>query len=166
MVKQFLSKDAISILILVLPKKKNTGSIYLFTYLILHVWLFCRRVCMHYIMYAVLTDARRWWTAPWSGVTDGCEPPRVCWELNPGTLQEHWVCLTTESSLQLLIPILKKKCIRTAEEVHTESTGPFHTACCLEVVDAHTLLLMRRTFKTLRISKRDFWGGLKTWLSG
>jgi hypothetical protein len=34
-------------------------------------------------------------------ITDGCEPPRGCWELNSGLLEEESVLLTTEPSLQL-----------------------------------------------------------------
>jgi hypothetical protein len=33
-------------------------------------------------------------------ITDGCEPPCGCWELNSGPLEEQSVLLTTESSLQ------------------------------------------------------------------
>ena len=33
-------------------------------------------------------------------ITDGCEPPCGCWELNSGPLEEHSVLLTTEPSLQ------------------------------------------------------------------
>ena len=33
-------------------------------------------------------------------VTDGCEPPCGCWELNSGPLEEQSVLLTTEPSLQ------------------------------------------------------------------
>lgn len=38
--------------------------------------------------------------APGTGVTDGCEPPRGCWELDLGWLGEQQMLLTTESSLQ------------------------------------------------------------------
>jgi hypothetical protein len=34
-------------------------------------------------------------------MTDGCEPPCGCWELNLGPLEEQTVLLTTETSLQL-----------------------------------------------------------------
>jgi hypothetical protein len=34
-------------------------------------------------------------------ITDGCEPPCGCWELNSGPLEEQSVFLTTEPSLQL-----------------------------------------------------------------
>jgi hypothetical protein len=33
-------------------------------------------------------------------ITDGCEPPCGCWELNSGTLEEQSVLLPTEPSLQ------------------------------------------------------------------
>ena len=33
-------------------------------------------------------------------ITDGCEPPCSCWELNSGPLEEQSVLLTTELSLQ------------------------------------------------------------------
>ena len=37
----------------------------------------------------------------------GCEPPRGCWELNSGPLEEQLVLLTTEPSLQPQYPIFK-----------------------------------------------------------
>jgi hypothetical protein len=33
-------------------------------------------------------------------ITDGCEPPCGCWDLNSGPLEEQSVLLTTEPSLQ------------------------------------------------------------------
>ena len=33
-------------------------------------------------------------------ITDGCEPPCGCWELNSGPLEEQAILLTTEPSLQ------------------------------------------------------------------
>jgi hypothetical protein len=33
-------------------------------------------------------------------ITDGCEPPCGCWELNSGPLEEQSVLLTAEPSLQ------------------------------------------------------------------
>ena len=33
-------------------------------------------------------------------IKDGCEPPRGCWELNSGPLEEKSVLLTTEPPLQ------------------------------------------------------------------
>jgi hypothetical protein len=37
---------------------------------------------------------------PWTEVTEGCELPLGCWEMNQGPLQEQWVLLTAEPSLQ------------------------------------------------------------------
>ena len=34
-------------------------------------------------------------------ITDGCEPPCGCWELNLGPLEEQSVLLTSEPSLHL-----------------------------------------------------------------
>jgi len=34
-------------------------------------------------------------------ITDGCEPPCGCWDLNSGPLEEQSVLLTTEPPLQL-----------------------------------------------------------------
>ena len=36
-------------------------------------------------------------------ITDGCEPPCGCWELNSGPLEEQAMILTTEQSLQPLL---------------------------------------------------------------
>jgi E3 ubiquitin-protein ligase NEDD4 len=33
-------------------------------------------------------------------ITDGCEPPCRCWELNSGPLEEQLVLLTADTSLQ------------------------------------------------------------------
>ena len=33
-------------------------------------------------------------------ITDGCEPPCGCWELNSGPLEEQAMLLTSEPSLQ------------------------------------------------------------------
>jgi hypothetical protein len=39
-------------------------------------------------------------------VTDGCEPPCGCWDLNSGPLEEQPVLLTAEPSLAQLKPFL------------------------------------------------------------
>jgi hypothetical protein len=41
-------------------------------------------------------------------ITDGCEPPCGCWELNSVPLEEQSVLLTMELSLQLLFLFFKK----------------------------------------------------------
>ena len=38
--------------------------------------------------------------SPGTGVTDSCELPYGCWELNPGPLEEQSVLLTAEPFLQ------------------------------------------------------------------
>jgi hypothetical protein len=45
-------------------------------------------------------------------ITDGCEPPCGCWELNLGPLEEVLVLLTTEPSLQPLNVCLLITCTR------------------------------------------------------
>jgi hypothetical protein len=57
-------------------------KIYLF-----HVWEYIVTVFRH---------TRRGHQFP---ITDGCEPPCVCWELNSGPLEEQSVLLTAEPSL-------------------------------------------------------------------
>ena len=54
--------------------------------------MFCLHVCL-------CEDVRY----PGTGVTDSCELPCGCWELNPGALEEQAVLLTTEPSLQLIV---------------------------------------------------------------
>jgi hypothetical protein len=43
---------------------------------------------------------------PSDPITDGCEPPCGCWDLNSGPLEEQSVLLTTEPSLQPLVRTL------------------------------------------------------------
>jgi hypothetical protein len=38
-------------------------------------------------------------------ITDGCEPPCGCWELNSGPLEEQSVLLTAEPSFQPLLAL-------------------------------------------------------------
>jgi hypothetical protein len=42
-------------------------------------------------------------------ITDGCEPPCGCWELNSGPLEEQSVLLTTEPSIQPKKVIFKEQ---------------------------------------------------------
>ena len=53
-------------------------------------------VCAPYV-YLVPEDSIRF---PGNGVTDGCEMPCGCWELNLGPLQKQQVLLTSKSPLQ------------------------------------------------------------------
>jgi hypothetical protein len=41
-------------------------------------------------------------------ITDGCEPPSGCWDLNSGPLEEQSVLLNPEPSLQSPIEFFKK----------------------------------------------------------
>ena len=45
-------------------------------------------------------------------ITDGCEPPYSCRELNTGSLEEQPVLLAAEASLQPLYKILKELVLR------------------------------------------------------
>jgi hypothetical protein len=51
-------------------------------------------------------------------ITDGCELPCGCWELNSGSLEEQSVLLTAEPSLQPNIEFFKK----TNVDVETEQS--------------------------------------------
>ena len=48
-------------------------------------------------------------------ITDGCEPPCSCWELNSGPLEEQSVLLTAEPSLQPVSSFVRN--------FHTDSHG-------------------------------------------
>ena len=54
-------------------------------------------LCIHYSVYVYACR-------PEEGtpdlITDGCEPPCGCWELNSGPLEEQAMLLTSEPSLQ------------------------------------------------------------------
>lgn len=66
-------------------------------------YFICVCVCLHvflFIMYVLHT-----WAAlrfPGTGVTDDCDPPSDCWDLNQDPLEDHSVLLTTEPSFSLL----------------------------------------------------------------
>ena len=51
----------------------------------------------------VHTEVSREHQIPWTWITDGCESPCGCWDLNPGPLEEQPVLLTAEPSLQPLM---------------------------------------------------------------
>ncbi|XP_038167074.1 ras-related protein Rab-13 isoform X2 [Arvicola amphibius] len=54
-------------------------------------------VYIHTSANQVPSEVRREWWTPGTLVTDGCEPPRGCWELNSGPLEEQSVFLTAEA---------------------------------------------------------------------
>jgi hypothetical protein len=67
---------------------KQTNKLHIFLIFILFI------ICKYTV--AVFRHQRRE-----SGlVTDGCEPPCGCWDLNSGPLEEQSVLFTTESCLQ------------------------------------------------------------------
>jgi hypothetical protein len=55
-------------------------------------YLFYLHWCFSYICEGV--------RCPGTGVTDSCELPCGCWELNPGPLEDHLVLLVAKPSLQ------------------------------------------------------------------
>jgi hypothetical protein len=57
------------------------------SYLFLFIWIYCSYLQTHQKRASDL-------------ITDSCEPPRGCWELNSGPSEEQSVLLTTEPSLQ------------------------------------------------------------------
>ena len=63
-------------------------------------------------------------TSPGTGVTDGCEPPCMCWELNLGPLEEQSVLLTTKPSLHSLIFIFKQIFFLFFFPVEKSNPGP------------------------------------------
>jgi len=51
-------------------------------------------------------------------ITDGCEPPCSCWELNSGPLEEQSVLLTAEPSLQPIACIVYYKLLHKLASMH------------------------------------------------
>jgi hypothetical protein len=68
--------------------------VFVFVFKDLFTYLFYVRVQYR----AAFRHTRRGRTS--DSITDGCEPPCGCWELNSGPLEEQSVLLTTEPSLQ------------------------------------------------------------------
>ena len=80
-----------------MPVKKLQSFLIYFT--IVCVWCMVYAVYSH--VYACRGQRRR------LSISDGCEPPGGCWELNSGPLEEQPVLLTTEPSLQpLVLPLV------------------------------------------------------------
>lgn len=50
---------------------------------ILHVQMSCLLICLDTCI-PISREARKRVGSPGIGVTEGCEPPRGCWDLNPG----------------------------------------------------------------------------------
>ena len=74
--------------------------------LIILKYVLCTKLKYHFfkniyllcIQYSVCVYALRWLCNV--TITDGCEPPCGCWELNSGPLEEQAMLLTAEPSLQ------------------------------------------------------------------
>jgi hypothetical protein len=60
-------------------------------------------------------------------VTDGCESPCDCWDLNSGPSEEQSVLLTTEPSLQPLWSILEKA-VHEWSENKQQTQKPSHNS--------------------------------------
>jgi hypothetical protein len=60
----------------------------------------CMYVCMYlFYVYECMSLSSDTPEEGIGSVTDGCEPPYSCWELNSGPLEEQPVLLTAEPSL-------------------------------------------------------------------
>jgi hypothetical protein len=56
-------------------------------------------------------------------ITDGCEPPYGCWELNSGPLEEQSVLLTAEPSLHPEYSSFKNRCNRGEKKEEERDRG-------------------------------------------
>jgi hypothetical protein len=56
-----------------------------------HAWVFCLHVCLHTtcVPYCPQRPEDSGVRCPGNGVTDSCEPPCRCWELNLDPLKEQ-----------------------------------------------------------------------------
>jgi hypothetical protein len=64
-------------------------------------------------------------------VTDSCEPPCGCWDLNSGLSEEQSVLLTTEPSLQPMRPHLEEGREGAREGGREGGRTPLHYYCLL-----------------------------------
>jgi hypothetical protein len=53
--------------------------------------------CFVFLRFIYFKNVRR---GHWIPITDGCEPPCDCWELNSGPLEEQSVLLISETSVR------------------------------------------------------------------
>ena len=61
--------------------------------------------------------------SPGTGVTESCELPCGCWDLNPGPLEEQPVFLSAESSLQpkvIVLDLFPGKSCRVMENTYCQ----------------------------------------------
>jgi hypothetical protein len=77
-------------------------QIYLKAYTLPAILFVCLFVCLKiYLLYmSTLSLFQTHQKKALDPITDGCEPPCSCWELNSGPLEEQSVLLTAEQSLQ------------------------------------------------------------------
>ena len=66
-------------------------------------------------------------TSPGTAVTDKCELPCGCWELNPGPLEEQPLLLTSELSL----PALRVRFLKSKTKLETK--GPHSWELLFEI---------------------------------
>jgi hypothetical protein len=64
-------------------------------------------------------------------VTDGCEPPCGCWELNSGPLEEQSVLLTAEPLLQ---PHISDSLFTFLQTLFTDDHTPA-LPCCVSIME-------------------------------
>jgi hypothetical protein len=71
-------------------------------------------------------------------ITDGCEPPCGCWELNSGPLEEQLVLLTAEPSLYPHNWVFKKAkfSLQVLASVHLDPQHPWKS-CMWQIEGAH-----------------------------
>lgn len=86
----------------ILPFGDILGHNLFYIFFILYVWVFCFHVYLCTICAQCLWRQEEGTWPSGTGVTDHCEPPCRCWELNLGSLEKQQVLLPTEPSLQPL----------------------------------------------------------------
>ena len=82
---------------------------------------------MHMSVFLNVVHARRGDEILWDGVTDNCETPCRCWELNPGSLEEQPVLSTLK---QLISPSTALLCsANSASDLNLWGLGMCHSMC-------------------------------------
>jgi hypothetical protein len=82
--------------------------VYIYMYIYIYIHFFKKRFILFIICKYTVAVFRR--QKRDSGlVTDGCEPPCGCWDLNSGPPEEQSVLLTAEPSLQALFTYINSK---------------------------------------------------------
>jgi hypothetical protein len=89
-------------------------------------------------------------------ITDGCEPPRGCWELNSGSLKEQSVLLIAEPSLQPSSMFLKQTSVGGGD--FTASYSKTEEAVTANVSDLALPVFVGRVLSKQRCSVCIFGG--------